>query len=586
VTEERVHRRLAAILAADVVGYSRLMEKDEIGTLSRLKSLRAELIDPKIAEFGGRIVKTMGDGLLVEFPSAVAAVDYGLATQQELAAKESALAEDIRIQFRIGINVGDVIVDDEDIYGDGVNVAARLEALCEPAAIYIANSVYEQVAGKVDAFFDDLGQKEVKNITRPVRVFRARAGKAPVTTAAHSFSSSSQKPSIACLPFKNLSKDTARDYVADGIRLAIQSSLVHMPSLLLIAPPAVNRYRNQGISPHQVAEDLGVRYVLEGAAQTTNGRFRITTQLTDTAKRQVIWAQRYDRDISDSLATQDEIVAKIVTAIGLKLGSGVGSSLWTTLKNLDALDAFYRGINRFYAQTKEDNAAAIGDFEEVFRLQPESPVGPAFLSMANWNDAFMGWADSKNRSLMQAIEWAEKAKNHARTNGFAHIVLACVNLMDRQYDEALDTCYQALKLRPNCPMANIHLANVLHYNGRSAEAVAYINNALKILPTSPPWFLLLLAAAYREIGNVAESIKTAQEVSIRFPDSLDAQLSLCCGYTLAGRREEAKNAVKEVVSLDPEFSVSNYIELRPYKYKDQDTENRFIESLIDAGLQR
>lgn len=584
MAEERVQRRLAAILAADVVGYSRLMGADEEGTLNRLKTLRAELIDPKIAEHGGRIVKAMGDGLLVEFPSAVAAVEYGLTTQQELAKTEAALPEDTRIQFRIGINVGDIIVDDEDIHGDGVNVAARLEALCEPAAVFVANSVYEQVAGKVDAFFDDLGEKEVKNIARPIRVFRARAGTVSAPMAAHFFAAS-QKPSIACLPFKNLSEDPARDYVADGIRLAIQSSLVHMPGLLLIAPPAVNRYRHQEISPQEVAQDLAVRYVLEGAAQTTNERIRITTQLTDTAKRQVIWAERYDREISDSLLTQDEIVAKIVTAIGLKLGSGVGSSLWTTLKNLDALDAFYRGINSFYAQTKEDNAAAIGDFEEVFRLQPDSPVGPAFLSMANWNDAFMGWTDSKNRSLMQAIEWAEKAKNHERTNGFAHIVLACVNLMNHQYDAALDTCYQALKLRPNCPMANIHLANVLHYSGRSAEAVAYISKALKILPVNPPWFLLLLAAAYREIGKVAESIMTAKEVSVRLPESLDAQLSLCCSYTLAGKREEAKNAAKEVVSLDPDFSVSNYIETRPYKFRDPDTESRFIESLVAAGLE-
>ena len=584
MAKERVQRRLAAVLAADVVGYSRLMGADEEGTLKRLKTLRAELMDPKIAEFGGRIVKAMGDGLLVEFPSAVAAVEYGLTTQRELAEKESARPQDTRIQFRIGINVGDIIVDDEDIHGDGVNVAARLEALCEPAAVYIANNVYEQVAGKVDAFFDDLGEKEVKNIVRPIRVFRARARtKSTIKGAASLFSP--ERPSIACLPFKNLSEDSARDYVADGIRLAIQSSLVQLPNLILIAPPAVNRYRDQEVSPQQVAQDLAVRYVLDGAAQTTKERFRITTQLTDTAKREVIWAQRYDREISDLLTTQDEIVAKIVTAIDVKLGTGSNYPLLSTLKNLDALDAFYRGLNRFYTLTKEDNAAAKGDFAEVYRRQPDSPVGPAFLSMINWNDVFMGWAESRNRSLMNAVEWAEKAIKYEGTNGFAHIVLACVNLMNRQYEEALETCYKAFELRPACPMANMHLANVLHYSGRSAEAVAYIKDALKILPINPPWFHLLLAAAYREVGNVEESVTTAKNLADRLPEHLDALLSLCCSYKFAGMQEEANKTAKEVVAIEPGFSVSRYIEAQPYKYKDQDTESRVIKSLVDSGLE-
>lgn len=586
MVEERVQRRLAAILAADVVGYSRLIEQDEAGTRARLRTLHAEVIDPRIAEDGGRIVKSMGDGILVEFPSAVAAVENALSIQNAVAEHEADQPEEKCIQFRIGINVGDVIIEGDDIHGEGVNLAARLEGLCTPGQVYASGTVYDQAEGKLRANFEDLGEQTVKNIARPVRTYRVHSGRQKTgkkqTLTTPGTPSTRDKPSIAVLPFANLGNDAARDYLADGLRLAIQASLVHMPGLFLIAPPAVQRYRDQEINVRHVARELGVRFVMEGAAQWVDDRVRVTVQLTDTNAGQVIWAERYDRPVSDTLATQDEITAEVVHALGIKLLGGTTAR--HTLSSVDAVHAFYRGLNHFYARTKDDNVAAIREFETVVSLQPDSPVGPAYLCMSHWNDASMGWSASRNQSLMHAVEWAEKAVKFKETNGMAHIVLACIHLLNGRYDEALSTCNKAVELRPNCPMANGNLANVLHYCGQSAEAVSSIEEAIRILPLGAPWFLTLLADACREIGHVDRSISVAKQVIEKFPRNIDARLILCSDYELSGMHAEADSVAGEIISTDPTFSVAKYLKNQPYRHKNKVTESRFVESLRKAGL--
>ena len=375
MAEERVQRKLAAILAADVVGYSRLMEADEEGTRVRLRSLHAGLVDPRITADGGRIVKETGDGILVEFPSAVDAVRNALSIQEALADHNSELPEIQRFVFRIGVNLGDVIIEGEDIHGDGVNVAARLEGLCEPGQVYVSSSVHDQVVGKLDASFHDLGDQIVKNIARPIRVYWARPGTeiAPWAAASPDALPLPPKPSIAVLPFKNLSDDPSQDYLADGLRLAIQAVLVQVPGLFLIAPPGVGRYRDKEVAAQQVAREMGVRYVLEGAVQCSGERLRITVQLTDAVDKRIVWAERYDRDLSDTLATQDEITVAVVHALDFKLVSGeVMRPTRSKLTNLDALNSYYRGLNHFYARSKDNNAAAKREFEDVFRLQPEA----------------------------------------------------------------------------------------------------------------------------------------------------------------------------------------------------------------------
>ncbi len=585
MAEERVQRKLAAILAADVVGYSRLMEKDEAGTLARLKVLRADFIDPKITENGGRIVKTTGDGVLAEFPSAVAAVENALSIQQAVAEHEAGQSEEKCMRLRVGINVGDVIVEGEDIHGDGVNVAARLEGLCEPGAVYVSSSVYDQVVGKLDASFDDLGEQIVKNIARPNRVYWARLGTATATYATEVPEALAlpAESSIAVLPFKNLSDDPSQDYLVDGLRLAIQAVLVRVPGLFLIAPPAVDRYRTQDIAAQLVAQEMGVRYVLEGAAQRSGERLRITVQLTDAVNKQIILAERYDRDLSDTLATQDEITVAVVSAIDAKLmGGDFTRRTRSTLTNLEALNSFYRGLNYFYTRSKANNAAAKREFENVFKLQSNSPVGPGYLSMCHWLDASMGWSESKNQSLMQAVDWAEKTIGYNVSDGMAHVVLACFHLLNRRHDEALAACYEGFDRRPTCPFSVITLANVLHYCGHSAEAIPKAKAAMRIRHIYPPWFLAILSAAYRDIGEFDQSIATARPASELNPRDIDSRLILCSVYGVTGCLNQAEMAAREIIEIDPAFSLSEYADRQPYK--DEATLNCLLESLRKAGL--
>jgi adenylate cyclase len=584
MAKERVQRRLAAILAADVVGYSRLMEFDEASTRARLTSLHSQVIDPLIAEDGGRIFKRTGDGILVEFPSAVDAVQNAMALQEEIAGRNDDLPESQRLVFRMGINLGDVIIEGDDIHGDGVNVAARLEALCEPGGVYISGSVYDQVTNKIAASFVDLGERTVKNISRPVRVFRAGPGLEITTvgTEATKPPPLPSKPSIAVLPFTSLDDDPSQDSFADGLRLAIQGSLVHVPGLFNIAPTGLRRYRSWEGNALRVAQEVGVRYVLEGAAQRSDQRVRINVQLTDVAVGKVVWAERYDRDFSDIFAAQDEITKAIVNALGVQLVGRGALALRYPMNNVDALHSFYRGLSHYYLRTEHDNARAREEFENVYRLQPDSPAGPAFLCMTHWNDASMGWGESRNRSLKQAVDWAEKATKFPEANGLAHIVLAGIHLMNRRHDEALATCYEALELRPNCPMAASTLGNVLHYCGHSTEAIAKVKEAMRIMLVYPPWFLTVLASSYREVGEIEQSISAAKHELELSPTDLDALIVLCSDYGAAGLEQDAEKTAREILEMDPTFSVTRYLEDQPYK--DGLILSRLAENLRGAGL--
>ena len=584
MTEERVERRLAAILAADVVGYSRMMEADELGTRARFNRVLDEIVRRAISKHRGRLVKTMGDGLLVEFGSVVDAVLCAVGIRDSISTADRGQPEDERLKFRIGIHVGDVIVEGDDIHGDGVNIAARLEGLADPGEVCVSGGVYDQVIGKLDVSFDDLGEKTLKNISRPVRVYQVRPDDVAGTTGATGSATPNapMRPSIACLPFQNLGPNSPEQYPADAIRFAIQASLVLIPGLLVISPPVMNQYRNRDVTPDQVAQDMGVRFVLEGACQQTDDRVRITVQLTDTAENRVVWAERYDRDISDTLKMQDEITANIVTTLDIKYLSASTLSPRTTITDLNALHAFYRGLNYFYSRSKEDSVAAKKEFEIVARMQPNSPVGAAYLSMIHLRDVLMGWTESKNNSLMQAVEWAEKAVQFEIADGMAHIVLASIHLINRQHDEALSTCRSAREIRPNCPTANSTLANILHYCGHSNEAVEIMEEAIRISPMHPSWYQSGLAAAYREIGEVDKSIDAAKKgVQINSKD-IDAHVILCGDYKFSGFLEEAKRSAREIINLDPKFSLDKYADTQPYK--NEATLNRLIDDLREVGL--
>jgi adenylate cyclase len=581
-----MERRLAAILALDVVGYSRLMGQNEAATLVALKAHRQELVDPEIAEHGGRLVSTSGDGALVEFLSVVAAVECAVAIQRGMGERNREVPRDRRIEFRMGINLDEVIVDGADILGDGVNVAARLEAFAEPGTVCISGSVFGHVKNRLDLRFEDLGEQRFKNVAEPVRTFRISCSETGFPYADFSATCESlplpNRPSIAIMPFANLSRDPEQDYLADGLRLDIQAALVKASGLFLIAPNTVARYRNAEIPAEDAGRQMGVRYVLEGAVRRSGQRLRTTVELTDVIARQIVWAEQYDRVLDDGLAVQDEITAEVLKALDVKLASGEKWLLHSTLKSLEALDFFYRGLSRFYAGTKDDNAAARQMFERVERLQPDSAVGPAYLCFTHWVDAFRGWTDSKERSLTEAARWAERALKHRHSNGLAHIVLASIDLLQRRHDDALANCYKAVERRPNCPTANSYLANVLHYCGRPAEAITKLKEAIRITPVYPPWYMSLLAAAYRESGQLGPSM-TAARHAIRLNDrDLEPRLILCSDQVLAGQSQQARQMAQEIVALDPTFSTASYVASQPYK--EEESLKRLTESLRAAGL--
>jgi adenylate cyclase len=580
-----MQRRLAAILALDVVGYSRLMGQNEGATLAALKSHRQELVDPEIARHGGRLVSTSGDGALVEFLSVVGAVECAVAIQQAMSERDHDVPHDRRIEFRMGINLDEVIVEGDDILGDGVNVAARLETFAEPGTVCISGSVFGHVKNRVDLRFEDLGEQQFKNIAEPVRTFRISCAEGSFPYADFSTCESlplPKKPSIAIMPFANLSGDPAQDFLADGLRLDIQAALVKASGLFLIAANTVARYRNAGIPAEEAGRQMGVRYVLEGTVRRSGQRIRTTMELTDVIARQIVWAEQYDRVLDDSLAVQDEIAAEVLKALDVKLASGEKWLLHSTLKSLEALDFFYRGLSRFYAGTKDDNAAAREMFEQVAKVQPDSAVGPAHLCFTHWVDAFRGWTDSKERSLTEAARWAKRAIKHTNSNGLGHIVLASIHLLKRRHDEALADCYKAVELRPNCPTANSYLANVLHYCGRPAEAITKVKEAIRITPVYPSWYMSLLAAAYRESGQMPQSIAAARHGIRLNPTDLEPRLNLCSDYVLVGQLQQAPQVAQEIVAIDPTFSTGRYLEDQPYK--EDRTLQQLANSLREAGL--
>lgn len=586
---KRPSRKLVVILHADVAGSTALVQRNETLAHERIQDAFLRLSNT-IEAYGGNAHELRGDAVVAEFKSASDAVAAAIVFQAENKELVDGLEDEIQPSLRIGIAMGEVVIADNTITGGGVVLAQRLEQLAAPSGICIQGAAYDTVPKHLPFEYENLGEQLLKGFEEPVRAYTVslKTGESvpPPEFAARlpePVARQPGKPSIAVLPFRSLSRDSEQDYMAAGIGLAIQASLVKVSGLFLIAPAATQHYRDEVVTADQVAHDLGVRYVLEGAVQQSQERLRVTVQLTDGVDRRIVWAERYDRELADTLAVQDEITTEVLKALDVTLVSGAQTeALRSTLTNLDALHAFYRGLNHWYARTKDDNVAARGMFEDVVRLQPDSPVGASYMCMTHWIDALMGWSESKGHSLRVAAEWARKAVALDDKSGLPQIVLATAHLLNRRHTEALATCYEAVKLRTSCPAANSYLATVLHYCGRSAEAVAQLKETIRITPVYPPWFLTLLAAAYRESGDLDHSISAAQEAIRRSPDDVDARVILCTDYSLSGRKERAKKLAREILAINPVFSAAAYMEKEPYE--DLETVSRLTESLVAAGL--
>ena len=571
-----MERRLAAILAADVVGYSRLMNKDEMGTLAALKACEAELIEPTVDKHNGRIFKRMGDGFLVEFASAVDVVECALAWQDQLQAKENQ-----PLTFRMGINLGEVIAEADDVYGDGVNIAARLEALAQPGCIAISDDAYRQVRDRLDVKFHDLGEQEVKNIPQPVHVWEWQCKLALPRRLQDSKLPQPEKPSIVLLPFRNLSGDEQQDFLAEGLRIDIQNALTKVSGVFLIAAGAANALR--GATPEDASAGVGVQYVLQGSVRTAGNWVRVAAELTDAAANEVVWAEQFDRTLDDSFELQDEITARILTAMNVKFVAGEQARVWhKTLKDPKALEIFYKGIHAFFRMDRDEMMRARQHFETVAKMHPEVSTGATWVALTHWFDIQRGWAQSPETSRDCAVQFAETAAAMEDTDGQAHTVLSHVHLMNQNYDEALAAGREAVANRPACANANGFYANVLHYCGEHDEAIRHINLAMRFQPLHPPFFKNILSSAYRAKNELASAISTAKQTIELAPADILARVILTSAYVRSDRHDLAKEIVAEIKNLDPSFSVTRFADTQ--YYRSAEFIEQFTAELRSAGL--
>lgn len=594
MTEERVKRKLAAILAADVVGYSRLMGDDEAATLATLKEHHAAVIDPQITGYDGRIVKLMGDGTLAEFTSVVDAVQSAVGMQREMAARNAGVSQDRRIDFRIGIHLGDVIPDGDDIYGDGVNVAARLEALAEPGGICVSGAVRDAIGNKLPVKFQDLGERHVKNIDKPVHAFQVSdqhaAPGAKLTNASPRVRLAAQlrgKPSLAVKPFENLSTDPDQDQFADAISNGIIVALVRMPYFVLVGDESPSLHRSKEMTVEELGRAFDVRYVLKGSLRKLGSKMRVNAELMEVATGQYLWAENFDCDLSDLselFAIQDEITEKIVVALEVKLLHGDAARLVrNAFENPTALQSYYNGeVLLWNAKSNLELREAQHLIEEAIRLEPTSSAAHATAALIYWVEALSGWSDSPSQSLERAIEMAREAIRLNDVTGYPHLVLAQVHLSRREFEEANVEADLAVSARPSCPAAYSLKASVLIYLGRPSEAIEHAQYALRLTPVFPPMHSAILASAFYGSERYEEAVAAAKR-AIELDDShVDPYLFLSAANVVLGHVEEAHWAAEKVLEIKSDFSLSEFAEAQPYK--EQKDLDRMIDQLRSAGL--
>jgi TolB-like protein/class 3 adenylate cyclase/Flp pilus assembly protein TadD len=585
MAEERLQRRLAAILSADVVGYSRLMGIDEARTLARLNALRRELIDPAIAAHSGRIVKLMGDGALVEFASAVDAVACAIEIQKQIRDHDAASTEGDPIRFRIGINVGDIIIEGDDILGDGVNIAARIEGIAEPGGISISEDAWRQVQGKVAANFVDAGEQSLKNIARPVRVYRldlvqktASASQAPRPTLGLP-----DKPSIAVLAFNNMSGDPEQEYFSDGISEDIITDLSKLSEIHVIARNSTFTYKGKPVDVKQVGRDLGVHYVLEGSVRKAGNRVRVTGQLIDVASGAHIWAERFDRDLTDIFAVQDELTREIISALKVKLTPEKKDRL--ARKNTidqEAYDLFLRGRERAWLNTRSGNIEARHLLGRAVTINPEFAAAHAFIGFTQVNDYVNGWAEVPERSLQTGLENAERAVQMDEAEPQGHYALAVALFFHRETDRALAEARRSVALAPNFAQGHHTIARMLTFSGDAAGAINTIDAYMQLDPLYPDMALYFLAEALFALGQFEEAVTALKQRHGRNPDSATSYALLASCYGHLGRIAESQAAWAEVMRIAPDFSIERQRRTLPYKNPD-DFERR-VEGMRKAGL--
>lgn len=584
-------RRLAAILVADVVGYSRLMGEDEAGTLAALRTQEGEVLEPSLREHEGRIVKRLGDGLLAEFSSAVEAVQCAAEIQRSVQNRNADIPEGRRIVYRIGINIGDIISDGDDIYGDGVNVAARLEPLAEPGGVCLSSAVFEQVRGKTDHAFRDLGLQKMKNIAQPVRAYaldpETPAQGAHVTRANGETASApiGQRPSIAVLPFKHFSGDPDEDYFADGISEDIITALSRNRWLTVIARNSSFTYRGEAIDLRQVGRQLGVRYVLDGSVRKGGERIRIAAQLVDAGSGKQIWAERYDRVLEDIFRVQDDVTEAIGAAIAPALGKAEQQRATSrALDNPTVWELYHRGMWHLYQRTKDDLAEARRQFEAALAIERGLSPACSALVDAYYYEVVLGLADSPEENREQALRAARRAVALDPDDAAAHCAMGKARIVRREHALAVPDLQLAIDLNPSLAWAHYGLGAAAVFSGRADEAIVHLERAIHLSPRDQHMgsFMVRLAEALLVSRNYAGAVTWARKALQQQGFQWSRYSALLAALGFLGETEEARRALTECLAQRPDFSVS--LVRDGHLFTDQPAMALYLEGLRLAGV--
>jgi adenylate cyclase len=554
----RVERRLAAILAADVAGYSRLMGADEEGTHERLRAHFTELVEPKISEHRGRIVKKTGDGVLAEFPSVVDAVRCAVEVQRGMAERNAPIPAEKRTEFRIGINLGDVIAEDHDIFGDGVNIAARLEALAEPRDICVSRIVYDQVRDKLDFAFEDIGEQSLKNIARPVRVYRVSiagntATKAPLALP--------DKPSLAVLPFQNLSSDPEQEYFVDGVVEEIITAISRLPWLFVIARNSSFAYKGKSPDLRQVGRELGVRYVLEGSLRKAGNRVRITGQLIDTTTGAHIWADRFEGALDDIFELQDEVASRVAGAIEPRLRqSEIERATRKPTESLDAYDLYLRALALRYQYTEESLREAVSLLKRALAIDPSYAPAAGLIGSCRINQRAHGLGQASDTDIAEAVRLARRAIESGKDDPDALWMAAhTLSFFAGELATAANVIERALTLNPNSAHAWMVRGLVSHLQNQPDRAIEAFEHAMRLSPVDPLGaraFTFGLAAAHLAAGRYEEAIEWADRSLAAQPNYRPAlrMRVICCVYL--DRNDEARDWLGRLLELEPGLTIA------------------------------
>jgi adenylate cyclase len=585
---ESQSRRLAAILAADIAGYSALMGSDEARTVTDLKGHQAVVL-PMVGNFGGRIIDTAGDGILAEFASVVNAVECAVAIQRTMIERNTDIDPKRRMQFRIGINLGDVIYDENRIFGDGINIAARLEGIATPSGICISAKVRDEIDGKMNFAYEDMGDRQLKNIARPVRVYGIRLDAAPAAPTAAAQTAAAEKPddkpSIAVLPFTNMSGDPEQEYFSDGITEDIITDLSKIAGLTVIARNSSFAYKGRSIDVRTIGRELSVRSVLEGSIRRAGQRVRITAQLIDATTGAHTWAERYDRDLTDIFEVQDDVTRRIVGALKITLSPAENAHLTGSgTSNIEAYDNALRGRELLLGnpKTRKTFEQAKACFHRAIELDPNYAQAIAGLGFAYMFDYQNRWSDDPDSSLPLARRYAEQAIEKNPKEPLARVVAAVAATFSKDLDEAKSQIEVALSLNPNFAMAYNVLGTLRSYSGQPLEAIPVIEHAMRLDPAFNTQYLHFLGMAHLLAGNYEKAATLLRQRIVLVPETDFSRSALASALGHLGEVDEARRVWGELKKLNPKYSFSEHFSRLPFK-KEEDVRH-IAEGLAKAGL--